>query len=87
MFRSQDIYIFVILINSQSSKSMTRHTHYYTLEVTLSLVFFRTIGIIKMKLGQISVHFLTNHFSLLLTLLLKMETSSRTFYRFQKMVR
>ena len=47
MFRSQDIYIFVILINSQSSKSMTRHTHYYTLEVTLSLVFLESLVLSK----------------------------------------
>ena len=82
VFCSQDIYVFV-LMNPQISKFMT--SSYCTSKVTFSNYFFRILGSIKMKLGQIFQQRMIKILDMFLTLLQRLETSSRSVYDFHKM--
>ena len=46
MFPSQDVYIFVFLINPPTSKSVLHHRYYCTLEVTILIVSLEVIVLI-----------------------------------------
>ena len=63
-FSRYSVFLFVCLFLTipQTSKPVT---HYWTLEVTLSSCFFRTLGSIKRKLGQMIMHLTTNTSNLL----------------------
>ena len=61
------------------------HRHECTLEDALSIFFFRFLGSIKMKLGQVLVHLMTNISNWFVTLLWRLETGFRPFYNSDKM--
>ena len=56
------------------------HIRSYTLHC-----FFRILGSIKKKIGQILVQLMTNNSNFFVTLLQRLQTSSRLFYDFDKM--
>ena len=73
---------FLFLANPETSKSMTSsqtllHIGSYTFDYLL-----RILGSIKMKFGQILLHFTTNMSNLFLAVLLILKTSSKAFYAF-----
>ena len=84
VFCSQDIQIFVLLINPQTSKSATSsNTLLHVTSYTFDL-FFKMLGSIKMKYDPILLQLMIKISNSILVLLWKLETSSRLFYHFEK---
>ena len=81
MFHSQDIQIFMFLVNPKfvaSSKTLL-HFRPYTFDC-----FFRIHGSIKMRFGQVLVWLMAKPWNFILVLLWRLETCSEPFYNFMK---
>ena len=86
MFRSQDIYIFEFLGNLQTSKSVISSlTLLYIRSYTFDC-FFRILGSIWTKFGQIFVRLMTNVSNYILPQLWRLKTISKPFYDFDKTI-
>ena len=85
MFRSQDKFLCFCEIH-RIQNLWRHHKHCYIMEVTLMFISFESWSPIKMELGQILVCCLTNISNMFLAQCWRLETSSRPFYDFIKMI-
>ena len=85
MFCFQDIYIFKYLVNPQTSKSVTSAWTVLRIRSDTYNCFFRVLGSISMKLGQILLQYMTDISNLFLVLLWGLGASCRPFNDFIKM--